>query len=48
MDKISPSFTVVYFDASKVDFELICGAGKIKFRHTYRVNPPRRIQWSPS
>ena len=48
MDKISPSFTVVYFDASKVDLELICVVVALKSCCTHRVNILRRIQLSLS
>ena len=40
MGKISPSFTIVYFDASNVDSEFICIMVKIKSHRTHRVNLP--------
>ena len=48
MDKISSSFTVVYFDASNVNFELIRVMVKIKSCRTHRLNHPHRMQLSPS
>ena len=46
MDKISPSFTVVYLDASNVNFELICVVVIEKSRRTHHINHPAHIQLS--
>ena len=48
MDKISPLFTVVYFDASNVNFETYLRRGQNKIPHTHRANLPSHIQLFPS